>query len=82
MLSSFKICCTHTRCFSPADFDFISEKAFHFIRLAQGDASLLHILDPYCINHFIPEVPAEGPFIAQESSRDQTVTKETHTPLL
>lgn len=67
--------------FSPADFYLISQKVFQFERLAQGDASLLHIIYPFLVYHFIPEVPAEGPFVTQESGRDQRVTEETHTPL-
>lgn len=67
---------------SPADFNLISKKVFHFERLAQGDASLLHIFNPRLVYHFIPEVPAESPFIAQKRSSEQTVTQKTHTPLL
>lgn len=67
---------------SPADFDLISKKVFYFERLAQGDASLLHIFNPLLVYHLIPEVPAECPFIAQKCSSKQTVTQETHTPLL
>lgn len=63
-----------THSFSPADFYLISQKVFQFERLAQGDASLLHIIYPHLVYHFIPKVPAEGPFVAQESSTDQTVT--------
>lgn len=66
---------------SPADFYFISKKTFHFERLAQRDASLLHILSPYLVYHFIPEVPTKCSLIAQESSRDKAVTEETHASL-
>lgn len=78
MFLRLKIFCFHL----PADFNLISQKVFQLKRLTQRNASLLDIPHPHPVDHFVPEVPAEGPFVAQESGRDQTVTHEMHALLL
>lgn len=66
----------------PADLDLVGEQALDAEGLAQGNASLHHVLLPHLVDHFVSEVPAEGSFVAQEGRADQTISQQTHSPLL